>query len=178
MVIDSIGESLALDGKNPNADEEVSLWFRQGFANMAAEFETCAVVIIDHLPKNSDGRFSIGSQRKRSALKGAQYRQEMVNPFSRDEVGYAKLVVTKDREGTAASGTTVAELMVNTAIGGTIELWEPDPAHTTPASDLIPERIKEFLKANPGASKKSLEAGVQGNRQQIRDVLAEMIPAA
>lgn len=116
-VVDSTGEGLALDGANPNADEEVAAWFSRvprRLASVAYGSEPGpAVLVLDHVTKTDDaGLWPIGSQRKRAAISGAQYMQRVVKPFSQDTAGAAVLVCAKDRGGNYRAGQRVAELTV------------------------------------------------------------------
>jgi hypothetical protein len=113
VVFDSTGESLAMDGFGPNNDEDVAAWFQQA-PRFVAELGP-AVLLLDHNPKFSEGDslWPIGSQRKRSAITGAQYLQKVVTPFSKQQSGRSRIVCAKDRLGNYAEGETVAELKVD-----------------------------------------------------------------
>lgn len=117
VVVDSTGEGLALEGANPNADEEVAAWFlrvprRLSLVNYDDQ-PGPAVVVLDHVVKSDDGGlWPIGSQRKRAAISGAQYMQRLVKPFDMDTAGHALLVCAKDRHGNYRAGQRVAELHV------------------------------------------------------------------
>ena len=111
VVLDSTGESLALDGAKPNDDDDVARWFRRLPTALARLGP--AVVVIDHMAKADDGSLSpIGSQRKRAAIGGAQYITAQVRPFSREQAGMVKLTCGKDRAGTYRRGQVVAEVTV------------------------------------------------------------------
>jgi len=126
VVIDSTGEGLALDGANPNADEEVARWFRSRPRWVADRGP--AVLVLDHMAKADDGAlWPIGSQRKRAAIDGAQYAQRVVRQFSRDTAGAAVLICAKDRGGNYRAGQRVAELRITPhGEGVTVDLV---PAH-------------------------------------------------
>lgn len=67
VVLDSTGESMALEGTDPNSDDAVAVWF-QRVATAIAKYGP-AVLLLDHLPKSDSGATSpIGSQRKRAAI--------------------------------------------------------------------------------------------------------------
>src|SRR5690606_3665542 len=90
VVVDSTGEALSLEGANPNADEDIAAWFREVPKRIARSGP--AVLLLDHMPKSSDSDlWPIGSQRKRAAIDGAQYLQEVVTSFSREKAGVARL---------------------------------------------------------------------------------------
>ncbi len=117
VVVDSTGEGLALEGANPNADEEVAAWFlrvprRLSLVNYDDQ-PGPAVVVLDHVTKADEGGlWPIGSQRKRAAISGAQYMQRTVKPFDKHTPGHAVLVCAKDRHGNYRTGQRVAELHV------------------------------------------------------------------
>lgn len=104
IVIDSVGEAMALGGTNPNADEEVARWYRTVPRRLANAGP--AVLLTDHQPKNTDvgPLFAIGSQRKRAAIDGIAYRVIQKTPFARGESGgRIDIQVAKDRAGTFAN---------------------------------------------------------------------------
>lgn len=112
VVVDSTGESLALDGAKPNDDDDVARWFRRLPTRLARMGP--AVLVLDHVAKAEDGGlWPIGSQRKRAAISGAQYMQTTVCPFDRTTPGWAKLVCAKDRHGNYRQGVVVAQLHVD-----------------------------------------------------------------
>lgn len=116
-VIDSAGEALALEGANPNHDEEVARWFRLLPRLLASA--GAAVLLLDHATKAGDNElFAIGSQRKRAAINGAQYLQKVVQPFSAGRNGSAILICAKDRNGVYYPRQRVAELRVATTMTG------------------------------------------------------------
>lgn len=109
VAIDSVGEALAIEGKNPNADEEVAAWVRK-LPRWLARLGP-AVLLLDHVTKASEGKGDpSGTQRKKSAITGAQYNQQAQAPFRRGQAGHAIITCTKDRRGYWANGQVVAEL--------------------------------------------------------------------
>jgi hypothetical protein len=152
LIVDSTGESLALDGKKPNDDDDVARWFRELPAPLARLGP--AVTVLDHIVKADDGGlWPIGSQRKRAAISGAQYMQSVVKPFARGQRGAAKLVCAKDRHGTYRQGQKVADLVVEPAEEGTaltFTLTAPGAAVTTEATNefrptTLMERVSRLL---------------------------------
>lgn len=134
-VIDSTGEGMALDGVNPNADDEVARWFRGAARTLAGI--NAAVVLIDHVPKaagngqrNTD--FQIGSQRKRAAINGAAYFLEVLSAPSRDTDGSFKLGTRKCRFGWRKHGTVACVVeMKNEEDGGIVfTIKQPDTSTT------------------------------------------------
>lgn len=113
VVLDSTGESMALEGTDPNSDDGVARWF-QRVARPIAE-RGPAVLLIDHLPKSDKAAGSpIGSQRKRAAITGVQMIQVVDKgmSFAKGRPGIARLVCTKDRHGNFVTGEAVLQLIV------------------------------------------------------------------
>jgi RecA/RadA recombinase len=128
-VIDSTGEGMALDGVNPNADDEVARWFRGAARTLAAM--GAAVVLIDHVPKMQAGSrntdFASGSQRKRAAINGAAYYLEVVVAPSRDTDGKFKLITRKCRFGWRKHGTIACEVEMKNREDNSIEFTISQP---------------------------------------------------
>lgn len=114
VVLDSTGESMALEGVDQNDDRGVARWF-QRVARPIAE-RGPAVLLLDHLPKSDTAAASpIGSQRKRAAISGVQMTQTVAKSmsFAKGRPGVAKLTCTKDRHGNFVTGESVMRLLVN-----------------------------------------------------------------
>ena len=169
VVIDSTGEALALNGCNPNADEDVAEWFRRLPAQIARRGP--AVVVLDHVTKADaadPGLWPTGSQRKRAAISGAQYMLRVSKPFSRDRGGSSVLVCAKDRHGTYRQRQRVAELRVQPTTSGVfVDLVKIDDAEE--ASDFRPtelmRRVSKTLEAaHEPMTKNAIVAQVAGKR--------------
>ncbi|MCA0379181.1 MAG: AAA family ATPase [Actinobacteria bacterium] len=114
VIIDSTGESMAIEGVDPNSDDGVARWFRNVATAIADRGP--AVLLLDHLPKSDNAASSpIGSQRKRAAVSGVQIIQTIAKSmsFAKGRAGEAKLVCTKDRHGNFVTGEVVMRLIVN-----------------------------------------------------------------
>lgn len=173
VVIDSTGEGLALDGANPNADEEVARWFRSMPRFIADRGP--AVLVLDHMAKADDGAlWPIGSQRKRAAIDGAQYAQRVVRPFSRDTAGAAVLICAKDRGGNYRAGQRVAELHVTPdGEGVRVELTAGHDDHAGPGGLFRPtvlmERVSRALElAREPLTFNDIAERVKGKRTGVR----------
>ena len=109
-VLDSLGESTTMDGLNDNDNNDMAAWFRASTRWLIREWPSCAVVVIDHLPKDkTDSPFPIGSQRKR-AFPFALLSVRNVEPFSRERSGHSVVAVRKSRDGRLTSGDQVARI--------------------------------------------------------------------
>lgn len=123
-VIDATTEALSMFGMSSNSDVEVADFFRV-LPRWAASLGP-AVVLIDHVPKAVDNRTGpTGSQHKRSAIDGASYLMEPVQPFARGGNGRSRVKVAKDRPGhvraVAADGKWFADFTLETRDSGA--LW-------------------------------------------------------
>jgi hypothetical protein len=110
VVIDAVGGSLAMEGMSYLDDMDVTLWVARVPAFIVGT--GAAVLLLDHNPKDTlrGALWPIGSQRKKAAVTGAQYLQEMAVSFSKDKPGYSKIITAKDRSGASAEGSVVAHL--------------------------------------------------------------------
>lgn len=173
VVIDSTGESMALQGIKPNDDDEVARWFRLLPRAIAALGP--AVLLLDHLPKASDAPqgFAIGSQRKRAAIDGAMYRVEVGVAPVKGKTGRLKLVCAKDRAGNWQHGTTVAEVtIVDQNASTNVTLGVPgDPNRPT----VLMERVSEFLaKAGP-LTRTQIASELKGKRDYLYKAIDVLI---
>jgi hypothetical protein len=111
VVIDSVPESLASEGANENSATEVASWVARVPRRWARA--GAAVVVIDHVVKNVDGRgrWARGSGHKLAAVDGVAYMLATTIPFSRERSGSARLIMSKDRHGmVGAVGQTAADI--------------------------------------------------------------------
>lgn len=176
VVIDSTGESLALDGAKPNDDDDVARWFRRLPTRIARLGP--AVVILDHVVKaDESGLWPIGSQRKRAAISGAQYMQTAVRMFDRDTDGLARLVCAKDRHGNYRQGMKVAELHVTPSRSDAYAtLRNPPGEKNAESSRFRPttymERVSRALEEAPTAlTFRGIDKTVRGKQQYIKSAV-------
>jgi hypothetical protein len=119
VVIDGVTDALMYEQMKfggPGIDQNtlVTGWARR-VLDPIAQYTGAAVVTIDHVTKNSEGKtaFAIGAQAKRSVLSGAAYAVEVWDKqkLGRGKIGRVSLRPTKDRDGgieivTSPSGAT------------------------------------------------------------------------
>ena len=154
-VIDSTGEAMALDGADPNSDNDVARWFRRVPRTMARLGP--AVLLLDHVPKAKDapGGFAIGSQRKRAAIDGASYRVNSSVAPAKGIRGILKLITAKDRGGHYQQGHEVAQVVIEDDPLEGVSITMSEPVMVVKAS--LPSQIKELLAQHPeGLSKPAL----------------------
>jgi len=166
VVIDSVGESLAVEGLPPNDDDAVTQWFRR-LPRMLARTGS-AVIGLDHVTKSKDDRglWAIGSQRKLAAIDGAAYGVDVSVAPTKTRDGKLKITCAKDRHGTYQRGHLVANIAIdNVGDGVKVTLTAPDavfrPTHYM-------EQVSRFLEDIPCASANGIEKGVVGRAGHIR----------
>ncbi len=114
VVLDSVGEAMAVGGVNEDLDREVGPWFRQTLRAIADTAPGVSVLPIDHSTKAKDNPlFPSGSKRKRAAVSGRAYLLNVRQPFGIGVLGYVQLVVAKDRGGTFKRGDIAAEIKLD-----------------------------------------------------------------
>lgn len=178
VVLDSTGESMALEGTDPNSDDAVATWFKRVAAAIAKQGP--AVLLLDHLPKASSGASSpIGSQRKRAAISGVQMIQTVPPKlaFAKGRAGQAVLTCTKDRHGHFVTGDPEITLTVNPdlsrgAAGVSIGLSRVSPDDDwAPTREML--RIIEVLEDSQSPqSTNAIAKGAKGKRDTVLKALA------
>lgn len=114
LVLDSVGEAMAVGGVNEDKDNEVGPWIRGTLRTIADKVPDLAIVMIDHSTKSKDNPlFPSGSKRKRAAISGRSYLLNVRTPFAQGKVGYVQLVVAKDRQGVFQRGEIAAEVKLD-----------------------------------------------------------------
>ena len=189
VVVDSTGEGLALEGANPNADDEVARWFRLLPRRVARHRTRPCVVVLDHVVKADDGTglWPIGSQRKRAAIDGSQFMQRLRTPFDKNSPGSAVLICAKDRHGHYRPGARVAELVINPgtdadgkpvvqadliALGSGIVGASGAGRPFRPT--VLMETVSRHLENHPGPADRTgrqIREAVKGKNETIRDAL-------
>lgn len=183
VVLDSTGEAMASGSVNPNADEEVAMWFRR-VRELTRLPGGPAVVVLDHVPKDKDAptSYAIGSQRKRAAVTGASYRVDTLKEPAKGRDGKLRLTVAKDRPGNRAKGTTAAIVDITSLDDGelTMRLHVSDAQAAAEAGErwrptIYMERISRWLEIHPGESKRTLLTEVTGKRDVLEVALEVLV---
>ncbi len=182
IVVDSVGEAMALDGVKQNDDDAVAAWFRRvprRWADLGP-----AVIVIDHVSKNPEtrGLYAIGSQRKRAAITGHAVMVEQVKPFAKEQKGVARIVTAKDRHGAYGRGHVVAEFILDDRPETKPQVVElAVPAATTSSDGSfrptgIMEKVSRYLELSPaGRSKNDVEGYVRGKATWKRTAMAALV---
>jgi len=98
MLIDSSAAFLARAGLDENSAPAVTNWWSRVLTPVARDIGA-AVLVIDHDTKSSEAsRYARGSGAKLAAL-DVQIKVEMVTPFTRQQDGDLKVIISKDRRG-------------------------------------------------------------------------------
>lgn len=181
VVLDSTGESMALEGCDPNADDAVARWFQRIATRIAGLGP--AVLLLDHLPKANTGAPSpIGSHRKRAALSGVQMIQEVKKgmAFAKGHAGEATLTCTKDRSSHFITGDVAAKLIVNP--NGSMPDGSGVDVLMTPAdsSAWAPTKLMADISicledAGSPQSTAGICQSVRGKKETILDALAVLV---
>jgi len=198
IVLDSLGEAVALDGIDENRDGEVAAWLRNVARQMADAGP--AVCLIDHATKANDNPlFSSGSKRKRAVATGVVWSigHEDDQPFSQGRSGFVTMTVAKDRRGHYRRGDTPFRFIVTAEpsidIMARADKFEVMLQHLVPGEayaerrrqheTTVEEAFQRVLRDDPGANQTTVLAAVrlQGvtpkmSREQwlihLRDLLA------
>ncbi len=172
VILDSTGEAMALDGAEPNSDDDTARWFRK-LPRTLAHAGPC-VLLLDHMPKGSDANqgFAIGSQRKRAAIDGAAYRVEVGVAPAKGTDGHLKLVTAKDRGGYYQHGHKAAEIEITDTTGG-INVQIKPPGTGLPT--ILMGRISSYLHEVGTASQNAIQTSVAGNSAAIRTALQKLV---
>lgn len=174
VVIDSVGESMALEGTKPNDDDDTARWFR--LLPRAVATLGPAVVTIDHLPKdpNRPSGFAIGSQRKRAAIDGVMLEVEVGVAPARNVVGHLKLIARKDRTGNFQHGAKVADIEIEDRIDGSIRVDIKAPSSVERPTVLM-ERVSRYLEQFGPCSRENTEKNVTGKASMLRKAIEVLV---
>ena len=154
VVIDSIGELMAMQGVKPNDDDAVARLYRAIPRRLADAGP--GVLLLDHVPKNNEHAplFGIGSQRKKAAIDGSAFMVETVKAFAAGTDGKLALRTAKDRNGNFVVGHVAAEITVTPDGDGGLSMVPRAPAmagsHQRQTTNM--RRVSDWLQAAPDAS--------------------------
>ena len=166
LVLDSIGEALAVDGVDEDRDAEFGPWGRDTLRRLldlagTSDEDTSpnphlAIVPIDHSTKAKDNVFyPSGTKRKRAMVTGLMVMVNVREPFAVGRVGRVQLIAAKDRSGRFRRGEIVAEI--------TVDATEPDAGYSYTISP--PPEGGEMTRAARNAPLKNVSCRCLGTRQ-------------
>lgn len=189
-VIDGVTDALGIWNTGASSsDNDAIAGFMRTFPRRLAQHTGAAVVLIDHVTKDSDtrGRFAIGGQAKMAALDGASYTVEVDQIPTKGGRGVLILRCGKDRPGQVRphcgpfrkSDRTqeAARIVIDSTGAGTVVTVEPyrDAAADDSSQDFRPTGLMEKVS-------RALEgAGAPLSLRDLRDMVtgrAEYLAAA
>jgi hypothetical protein len=173
LIIDSAGESMALDGVRTNIDEDVSQWNRRFPKKIARQGP--AVVMLDHVTKDPSTRrgSASGSHRKKDMINGSSFEVVGQKEFGRGQWGEARLICRKDRLGAHVRNRPAATFVLDarqSPYDVSLDPASSEEDKTTEAGfrpTILMERAAKTCEAMPGLSKTSIAASTKGNRQHL-----------
>lgn len=100
IVLDGVTDALGLFALTTKDNDEIATFLRK-FPRTLARRTGAAVVLVDHVVKNSAerGRFALGGQAKMAGLDGAAYSVDVLEPLGRNMIGRLRVRVGKDKPG-------------------------------------------------------------------------------
>lgn len=187
VILDGVTEAMTIHGYDLNSNADSALF--QGMLPRWIADHGPAVAMIDHVVKDKEkqDRFALGAQHKLAGIDGAAYIVKMIQPFGRGKRGLARVEVAKDRPGHVREhtrGRTIAEFTLDSSVDELILV-----AHLMPLAELpstagggesfeptaLMEKISRYVQANPGMSKKAIEAAMNGKATTIRLALELLV---
>lgn len=182
VVVDSVGESIAVEGYNPNADDEVARWF-SGAARYFTKEIGAAVVLLDHVTKantrNRDNDYAAGSLRKRAAIDGAAYSLHVITPASRTSDGEFEFITRKCRNGWRTNGHIAASVRMVNGANGRVSFTVSQPGCVT-RKPFSPSRcmkeVSAFLETEARAmSKSEIGKNIRFNTNVVSAAIDELV---
>jgi hypothetical protein len=141
MVLDSLGEALAMSDVDEDRDIDFTKWNQMTLRvliDASAETygetpgEHLAVLILDHSTKSRErSLWPSGTKRKRAAITGMMCRLDVSAPLGRGQRGDLKLVVAKDRTGHFQRGQIAATITIDAQTNPYLVAVEPQKTSGT-----------------------------------------------
>ncbi len=177
IVLDGVTESMTLEGLNVLSSGDTAEFHHR----LAGKWQAvgAAVILIDHVARNSPGDYAFGAQHKRAGIDGASLRFNVTSPIARGKHGKVKLTIAKDRPGFlrqhAADGKALGTLNLPSDEAGNIIASIERPSY----SDLVPDRgvveaVAAWIGENPGHSKRAIRAGVSPHNRDVDDAVDQL----
>jgi hypothetical protein len=138
VILDGVTEAMTLQGLDLMSNADIAKWMKALPRWIARHPAAPAVITIDHVPKNPDGRGkgAIGGQHKRASIDGIGLTFTIGSePLARGRDGRARITIDKDRPGHvrahAAARGHIGDLVI-THFAGQLQ-WAIEPADDQPA---------------------------------------------
>ena len=170
VIVDSAGEAMAVDGANPNYDDDVARWVRKFTKWIAVQGP--GVLGLDHVVKDAGSRNlqPSGSHRKRDAITGAAYIVEMRpgSEFGIGRQGQARFTVSKDHAGHRVRGQVAGSFTLDATVRPYQVRLEPPEPHVGEGGGFRPtgrmEKASRIAEVNPGLTKNALATSMRGKK--------------
>lgn len=191
-VVDGVTEALGIFGASTKDNDEITAFMRV-LPRTIARLTGAAVVLVDHVTKDSEGRgrFAIGGQAKMAALDGAAYVVEVTEALGRGRRGMIVLRVAKDRPGgvRAQAGPFRATDRTQEAARIVIDSTAGDGIHVEVRAPLteeqgaggfrpthVMEKISRFVEqAEEPVSGRIITEAVGGRAEVVRSALSLLV---
>jgi hypothetical protein len=178
VILDGVTEAMTMHGYDLNSNQDAASFYAL-LPRRITDTSGAAVVMIDHVTKDSDnrGRWAIGGQHKLAGIDGAAYQVKAVAPFGRGAHGIARITISKDRPGHVqgnALGLTAAEFHLDTTTPDAVKAWlekpnlMPTDDHGEPRPTIIMGKVSAYIEAHPECSAADIEAAVRSKRDYVR----------
>ena len=185
-IVDGVTEVMVQNGWSINDNDDAAKFLLALPRRIARH--GCAVVLIDHVPKDKEarGRYGIGAQHKLAGVDGAVYRLEVTQPFGLGRTGTSRITVAKDRpghvRGFASGGETVGTLQLTSRADGDVSLAilcpESDtPIRTRPTTlmEQVAAAIQTLNDSGVYPTRNGILADVSGKKKWVAEALRLLI---
>lgn len=185
-VVDGVTEVMVQNGWSINDNDDAARFLLALPRRIARH--GCAVVLIDHVPKDKEsrGRYGIGAQHKLAGVDGAVYRLEVTKPFGIGRTGTSTITVAKDRpghvRGYALGGEKVATMEVASLEGGDVLLHLQAPedhgelrVRPTSLMEKVSDAIGALNAAGIKPTRNGVLADVAGKKKFVAEALRLLI---
>lgn len=182
IVVDGFNVAMTLLGLDLNSNDDTTKFYTRLLRPLA--LTGAAVVYVDHVPKNAEGRGKggIGAQQKRALTDGAALRVEINEPFGRGQTGRLRLTVDKDRPGHVRGAAMEANWVGTAVLVSEVETGEVHASIEAPkavAGDGRREptammvKVSEFLQTGQGEdwANSHVASSVTGKKAVVLDAL-------
>jgi hypothetical protein len=194
VIVDGVTEAMTMEGLDLDNNSQAAEFYARlprFFVSLpGATAEGPAVIMIDHVPKNSDTRaqrYALGAQHKLAGLDGVMFVCKVVVAFSPGHSGYSQLVVTKDRHGLVKEHCGRHGVIAEMHIAGDreavmVEFRSPTTLPPMPRADDgsarptdLMRRMWRFVSTNPGKTGREIKAAVTGSTNRKHEALMALI---
>lgn len=191
VVLDGVTASLVASRMESKDNDQVTRWSRE-IPEQLAHRTGAAVVMIDHVPKDSQtrGRFAIGAQAKLGRITGAAFMLEPKRTLGQGLDGVVSIRIAKDRPGQVRrhggpvnwSDRTqeVARFVLDSTVSPPRASVQPPDRHPDDGRPFRPtavmDKVSRFLEtASEPSTKRQIEQNIPGKAQVTRAALELLV---